>query len=142
MAAGSDPQVRLGRGHLRNVSRSDEELRETILANVRREGGRACRACWRERKRQSYVPARLRPDREPRSSELEEDADGMVTNQHGVRGAMLPGIARACFVPECCLGCEHFDGPEMGDYGSVFGSPCCGASVWFPSRTGRCGKRR
>jgi hypothetical protein len=45
------------------------------------------------------------------------------------------------FVPRCCDECVHLDRGEFGDYGSLLSGPYCMQNVWFPTKSGKCGKQ-
>lgn len=73
-----------------------------------------------------------------------------VTNKHGVQGVkesignhfISSNGSTSMFVPLICTNCDNYDPGEYGDYGSKLSPPYCEANVWFPTRTGTCGKYR
>ena len=55
-------------------------------------------------------------------------------NEYGIQGETW--LDR--FVPDCCFGCKHFDGGEVGEYGVIFSRPYCMIGVILPIRKGTC----
>lgn len=57
-----------------------------------------------------------------------------VTNERGVVGEEI----LRTFVPKVCLDCDHFDGGDCGDYGTVYSYPGCSLGLILPTRKGTC----
>lgn len=59
-------------------------------------------------------------------------------NEHGVMVFDVEGFP----VPECCLGCRNYEGPEYGlDYGGLISGPYCNENLFMPTRKGTCKRR-
>ena len=44
--------------------------------------------------------------------------------------------------PALCLTCRHYDDGEFGDYGTRLSGPSCQLNVYFPTRSGFCGRHQ
>lgn len=45
-------------------------------------------------------------------------------------------------VPIVCLDCVHYDSGEFGDFGELLAGPICIANVFFPTKTGKCKRKK
>jgi hypothetical protein len=57
-----------------------------------------------------------------------------VKNEYGVEGEYDGDI----FIPQICTSCQHYSGPEYGDYGTQYSWPYCMLGLFFPTRRGTC----